>query len=406
MYKKTRVTLCVLFIVIRLFSQSDDNFRNEKLMQATRMAQEILILDSHLDVPFRLSNNFEDISVRTNHGHFDYPRAVMGGLNVAFFAVFVPSDLQKKGGAKAKAEEQIDLIYGLQNKWPEKFRVIHSTSEVKKYYPSNMILLGIGLENGAAIEDQIANLKHFYQRGIRYITLTHSKNNRICDSSFDDEKLWNGLSPFGVEVIREMNKLGIMVDVSHVSDQAFWQIVDISQAPIIASHSACRFFTPNFERNLDDEMIKAIAHKGGVIQIAFGSFFLTQEFSQRAEMIRKKVTQYVVDNNLTEQDSLTRIYIEKVKNEYPAQPGTIVDLVNHIDHVVKLVGINYVGLGSDFEGVGVLPVGIKDVSSYPEIILELLNRGYSEHEIQQICGDNFLRVWAKVEERSRQLSEY
>lgn len=406
MCRKTQAILYVLFMVIRLFSQSEDNFRNEKLVQATQMAQEILILDSHLDVPFRLSNNFEDMSMLTNRGHFDYPRAVMGGLNVAFFAAFVPSDLQKKGGAKAKAEEQIDIIYQLQNKWPEKFRVIQSTSEVKKYYPSNMVLLGIGLENGAAIEDQIENVKYFFQRGVRYITLTHSKNNRICDSSFDDEKLWNGLSPFGAEVIKEMNKLGIMVDVSHVSDQAFWQIVEVSQAPIIASHSACRFFTPNFERNLDDEMIKAIARKGGVIQIAFGSFFLTQEFSQRAELIRKKVAQYIIENNLTEQDSLARIYYEKVKNEYSARPGTIVDLVNHIDHVVKLVGINHVGLGSDFEGVGVLPEGIKDVSSYPEIILELLKRGYSEQEIQQICGDNFLRVWAKVEERSRQLSEH
>lgn len=272
--------LSVLLIITGLSCPDSGKKPEGGIMKARQLAKKIMILDSHLDVPHRLSKNYEDISLRTAKGHFDYPRAVAGGLNVAFFAVFIPASLQEKGGAKEKADQQIDLIFDLQNKWPDKFQVITSAAEARKLNSPDKILLGIGIENGAALEDDVENVKYFFDKGVRYITLTHSKNNRICDSSFEEKKNWQGVSPFGKKVIEKMNDLGIMIDVSHASDQAFWDIISISRAPVIASHSGCRTFTPDFERNLDDRIIQAIAKKGGVIQIPFGSYFLNKEFNR------------------------------------------------------------------------------------------------------------------------------
>jgi membrane dipeptidase len=193
----------------------------------------------------------------------------------------------------------------------------------------------------------------------------------------------------------------MMIDVSHASDQSFWDILRISRAPVIASHSGCRTFIPDFERNLDDNMIQAIAAKGGVIQIAFGSYFLNREFNRQGEIVRRRVSEYINENKLSEGDTASEKYYEKLRSEYPAKAGNLIDLVDQIEHVVKLVGIDYVGLGSDFDGISALPEGIADVSSYPNIIQELLKRRYSEQDIQKICGENFLRVWSEVEKLSR-----
>jgi membrane dipeptidase len=254
----------------------------------------------------------------------------------------------------------------------------------------------MGIENGAPIEGNLANLKRFYDRGIRYITLVHSKNNHICDSSFDEERKWNGLSPFGVQVVSEMNRLGMIVDISHVSDKTFYEIVELSKAPVAATHSACRCFTPGCERNMDDRMIKLLAKKGGVIQVNFGSMFVNgrvnKEFVERSRHIKE----YVKAHNLKgeEKEKYAKEYTEK----HPLSEADISDVVANIDHVVQLVGIDYVGLGSDFDGVGdSLPNGLKDVSCYPNLIHELLKKGYTEEDIRKICSDNFLRVWSEVE---------
>lgn len=396
--------LSVLLIIAGLSCQDSGKKPEAGIMKARQIAKKIMILDSHLDVPHRLSKNYEDISLRTAKGHFDYPRAVAGGLNVAFFAVFIPASLQEKGGAKEKADQQIDLIFDLQNKWPDKFQVITSAAEARKLNSPDKILLGIGIENGAALEDDVENVKYFFDKGVRYITLTHSKNNRICDSSFEEKKNWQGVSPFGKRVIEKMNDLGIMIDVSHASDQAFWDIISISRAPVIASHSGCRTFIPDFERNLDDRMIQAIAKNGGVIQIPFGSYFLNKEFNRQGEIVRKQVFEYMTEKKLSEGDTASEKYYEKLKSEFPAAAGKLTDLIDQIEYVVKLVGIDYVGLGSDFDGIAALPQGIEDVSSYPHIIQELLTRGYSEKDIRKICGENFLRVWFEVEQLSHEPS--
>jgi membrane dipeptidase len=239
-------------------------------------------------------------------------------------------------------------------------------------------------------------LKYFYDRGIRYITLAHGKANHICDSSYDPNKRWNGLSPFGKSLIPEMNKIGMIIDISHVSDSTFYQVIELSNVPVIASHSSCRYFTPGFERNMNDDMIKKLAENGGVIQINFGTYFISGDYQKKMVEMNK----YLKEHDIGRWTEEGKNYFWKFVKENDVDLGSTKMIADHIDHVVKLVGINHVGLGSDFDGISVLPNGIVDVSSYPNIIYELLKKGYSEEDIRKVCSDNFLRVWKEVEEYS------
>ncbi len=375
---------------------------DEANVKAKELAQEYIIIDTHQDVPYRLTKKMEDISQRTEHGDFDYSRARAGGLDAVFMAVYVPAEYEEEGGAYAFANEAIDMVEGFASTWPDKFIMARSAADIRKQFGAGRISLALGLENGAPIEGHLANVKHFYDRGVRYITLVHSKNNHICDSSFDDERKWHGLSPFGVEVVREMNRLGMIVDVSHVSDETFYQIMDISKAPVVATHSACRFFTPGCERNMDDDMIKLLAKKGGVIQINFGSMFVNAKVYGEFVERRKRIKEYVDAHNL--KGEARQKYGDEYVKSHPLSEADVGDVVANIDHVVKLVGIDYVGLGSDFDGVGdSLPRGLKDVSCYPNLIDELLQKGYTENDIRKICAENFLRVWSKVERKALEL---
>jgi membrane dipeptidase len=256
------------------------------------------------------------------------------------------------------------------------------------------------MENGSPIEGDLKNLRYFYDRGIRYITPAHGLSNHISDSSYDENRQWNGLSEFGTEVIREMNRLGIMVDVSHVSDEAFWQIMDISNAPAIASHSSARHFTPGFERNMSDEMIIALAEHGGVVQINFGSSFITaeaREYSTNRSLVSEIYAAEHPDlSDTVMYQQFPAIYAEE---HGPLPYATIDDVLDHFDHVVALTSVDHVGVGSDFDGVGdSLPIGLKDVASYPNLIKGLLGRGYSESDIRKILGENLLRVWQAAED--------
>jgi membrane dipeptidase len=253
------------------------------------------------------------------------------------------------------------------------------------------------MENGAPLESD-QDVEHFYKRGIRYVTLTHALDNHICDSSYDTTHTWHGLSPFGKELVVDLNRAGIMVDVSHISDEAFYQVIAISKAPVIASHSSCRYFTPGFERNMSDDMIKLLAKNGGVIQINFGSDFLNQTYREQEESTSKIIQEYLAANKLTYRDSAAHSFIRSYRRAHPIQHATVEDVVAHINHVVKLVGIDHVGIGSDFDGVGdSLPVGLEDASKYPNLIYGLLKAGYSDEDIRKICGENLLRVWSDVE---------
>lgn len=370
--------------------------------KAQELAQKYMIIDTHLDVPYRLKKKMEDISERTAGGDFDYPRAKEGGLDVAFMAVYVPAEYEGTGNAYKFANENIDMIEGFIRKWPDKFMMARSVADVKKQFGWGGISLAMGIENGTSLEGDLSNLKHFHDRGIRYITLAHSKANHICDSSFDPERKWNGLSPFGKKVVSEMNRLGMMIDVSHVSDDTFYQIIELSKAPVVATHSSCRHFIPGFERNMSDDMIKLLAEKAGVIQINFGSMFITRRVRQEWADLKKRMDEYIEANNLKGREK--EDYIEQYKREHKLQKVHVSDVASHIEHVIELVGIDYVGLGSDFDGVGDnLPQGLEDASCYPNLIYELLKKGCSEEDIEKICSGNFLRVWSQVEEIGHKL---
>ncbi len=367
--------------------------------EAQRIAQSSIIVDTHIDVPMRLATTPQDISQATDSGDFDYPRAVAGGLDAASMSIYTPASYEAEGKSKAAAETLIDLVENMVATAPDKFSIATSVADVRSQFEAGLMSLPMGMENGSPIDGELSNLKHFYDLGIRYVTPAHSLSNHLSDSSYDENRQWNGLSDFGKEAIREMNRLGIMVDVSHVSDEAFWQILEISGAPVIASHSSARFFTRGFERNMNDDMIVAIAEKGGVIQINFGSTFVSQKSRNYGDAMKAAGEKYLAEHpDLTEAfiyKSYPAIYAEE---HGPLPFASIDDVLDHFDHAVELTGIDHVGIGSDYDGVGdSLPIGLKDVSSYPNLIAGLLERGYSEEDVRKILGENLLRVWEEVE---------
>ena len=256
------------------------------------------------------------------------------------------------------------------------------------------------------MDGDIANVEYFYDRGIRYITLAHSLSNHLSDSSYDENRQWNGLSEFGKDVVREMNRLGMMVDVSHLSDEAFWQVLDVSEAPVIASHSSARHFTPGWERNMSDEMIEALAEHGGLIMINFGSAFLTREAKEYSSARWAASAAFRMEHDDLAPDEARARFKTQWEAEHGPMPfASLEDVLDHFDHVVSLVGVDYVGIGSDYDGVGdSLPTGLKDVSSYPNLVEGLLRRGYNEADIRKILGENLLRVWGEVEDYAARTS--
>ena len=398
--------LLVVFSMWSVWDVSRSESSEELLMdKANELAQKFIITDGHIDVPWRLNKGgHEDLSVRTEGGDFDYVRAKEGGLDVPFMSIYVPSSYQVTGGAKAKADSLINMVQKMADDHPDKFEVAYSPANAEAIVAAGKIALPMGMENGAPIEGDLANVAYFHERGIRYITLTHAKDNAICDSSYDTTGTHQGLSDFGVEVVAEMNKVGIMVDISHVSDNAFYQVMDITKVPAIASHSSCRHFTPGFERNMSDDMIKRLAENGGVIQINFGSSFVTQVSQDKRTANGEKVNAYAEENNLEADDSKVQEFAKQVAKDNPIFCD-VTDVADHIDHVVALAGIEHVGFGSDYDGVGdTLPYGLKDPSDFPNLIYHLLKRGYSEEDIEKICYKNVWRVWKATEEFARSQS--
>ena len=390
-----------LLLAITLFIIHSCNLDPDQSVEtkAQQISQKYIIVDSHIDLPSWLFEEFDDMRELTNTGDFDYHKAREGGLDVPFLAVYISPKYEGLIESKERADHQLDLLDKLFEKNTDIIARALTPEDVKQNFKDKKISIPIGLENGAPILGKIENLKHFYDRGIRYITVVHGKCNHICDSSYDSLRLWNGISDFGRELIPEMNKMGMIIDVSHTSEKAFYDIMEITKAPVAATHSNARHFTPGFERNLTDEMIKMIAEKGGVIQIAFGSGFITSKPNKYRNESRLAFDKFVeengLDRNSPEADGFRKEYAKS--NPYPY--ATIDELLNHFDHIVKLVGVDHVGFGSDFEGVGdSLPEGLKNVSGYPNLIAGLLDRGYSEVDIEKIMGLNFLNFWQRVQD--------
>jgi membrane dipeptidase len=360
--------------------------------KANKLAQENIIIDSHIDVPYRLEEKWVDVTKATEGGDFDYPRAKQGGLNAPFMSIYIPASLDNSANSTKLADKLIDYVEAIVGRAPNKFAIALSTADVEQQFAKGLISLPLGMENGSPIQGDLANLHHFYERGIRYITLAHSMANHISDSSYDLRRKWKGLSPFGKELVKEMNNLGILVDISHVSDDAFYQAIEISQTPVIASHSSLRAFTPGFERNMDDDMIKALGKNGGVIQINFGSTFVTKRANAWSK--NRSFEQKNAEEKFGKDSDEFKTFMTNFNKANPLPYATLESVLDHIDHVVKLIGIDHVGIGSDFDGVGdSLPTDLKDVSAYPNLIQGLLNRGYSDKNIVKILGGNFIRVW-------------
>ena len=365
--------------------------------KAVNIAKNTIIVDGHIDVPYRVKNQWVDVTKATDDGDFDYPRAVKGGLNAPFMSIYVPASLDNSPESTQLAHLLIDSVEAIVARAPDKFAIAKSPSDVKAHFEKGIISLPMGMENGSPIQGNLDNLKHFHERGIRYITLAHSQSNHISDSSYDLRRQWKGLSPFGKQLVGEMNNIGIMLDISHVSDDAFYQVVELTKVPVIASHSSLRRFTPGFERNMNDEMIKKLGDNGGVIMINFGSSFVSKEAGQwRTGLTNAR-------NALIKAEGEDSPKLEDFEAQYrkdvPYPYSTLDEVLDHIDHVVELIGVEHVGIGSDYDGVGdSLPIGLKDVASFPNLVQGLLDRNYSRDDIEKILSGNLLRVWQEVED--------
>ena len=410
---KAIVRICVLagtlIIIHSCATKTTNQLRNSTATQAwaIELSKKYIITDGHVDLPYRLTvsnfrfqREFLKIPIQSETGDFDYVRAKKGGLDAPFMSIFLPSRLQENyGSSKKMADSLINMIEGICAEHPDKFEIAHNPSDVQRIFDQGKIALPMGMENGSGIEDNLGLISYFRDRGISYITLTHAKDNRICDSSYDLTRTWGGLSSFGRQVIVEMNRQGIMIDISHVSDSAFYQTMRLTKLPVIASHSSVRKYTPGFERNMNDDMIRAMKINGGVIMINFGSTFLDKTVADQREQLRTDLQKLLDEHELNAEDEAAKPLIDKFQKENPKLFSDVKMVANHIDHVVALAGIDHVGFGSDYDGVGdSLPTGLKDVSQYPNLIAELLSRGYSEQDIEKICYKNLFRVWQAVTE--------
>jgi membrane dipeptidase len=368
--------------------------------EVKRVHRSAILMDTHNDVTSRTVAGF-DIGERTDRGHTDVARLREGGVGAQFFAVFVAASYTKDNRSAHRALEMIDTVrHDIVERYPTEFQFATTAAQIEQAHSSGKIAALTGIEGGHAIEDSLRLLRDFYDLGVRYMTLTHVNTNDWADSSgdMDDPKVQhhNGLTPFGKDVVREMNRLGMMVDISHVSDKTFWDALETSSAPIIASHSSARAIS-NIPRNMTDEMIVALAKKGGVVQINLGCDFLSQKSADAAAPLREKFRALMAspEGQKLSQDELRKRFAA----EQEGMPrATLDDVVAHIDHIVRIAGVDAAGIGSDFDGVGCTPSGLDDVSKFPNLTRALLENGYSEGDIRKIYGGNLLRAMRAVEQ--------
>lgn len=374
--------------------------------EVERVHRSAILIDTHNDVTsFTVAGS--DIGKADPKRHTDLPRMKKGGMAAQFFAVYVAASYVKGNRSAHRALEMIDTVkHDIVERYPNDFQFATTAQGIRDAHRQGKIAALMGIEGGHAIEDSLRLLRRFYDEGVRYMTLTHSNSNNWADSSGDGSKPHDGLTPFGEKVVAEMNRLGMMVDISHVSDAAFWDVIRVSKAPPFASHSSARALA-NVPRNMTDEMIVALARKGGVIQINFACQFLSQKSADASAASQARIAAKVLEveekhkNDPRGLREARQTAIREVQREFPPVPATIEDVVAHIDHVVQIAGVDAVGIGSDFDGVGCVPVGLSDVSMWPNLTRALLERGYSQSDIQKIYGENLLRVMSANERVAR-----
>lgn len=371
--------------------------------EALRIHRSAILVDGHNDLPWALrtkaGSSFEklDISRPQKDLHTDIPRLLQGGVGAQFWSVFVPAETAKNGVALHETLEQIDLVKRMIRRYPAVFEQARTADDVARIRKAGRIACLMGAEGGHSIEGSIAVLRMLHELGVRYMTLTHSDTNDIADAATDAPR-YGGLSPFGEEVVREMNAIGMLVDISHVSAETMEDVLRISRAPVIASHSSCFALAPH-ARNVPDGVLAKIAANGGVVMLNFFPGFLVESSARTMagmfDLARKVRAEHP-------DEAEAQKALDDLRRANPIDRGSVRTLVDHIDHAVKIAGIDHVGLGSDFDGIPTTPEQLEDVSFYPYITQEMLNRGYTEEEIRKVLGGNILRVLREAEKVARE----
>lgn len=406
---KSSFNLILLSLFLVVSCQNNKNLSNEALLKSALMLhKEMATIDTHNDTPLEFLRFGFDFSGEKNTARgsrVDLLKMEKGGLDAAFFAVFIRQEdctPEKYKMVNKRAFEILDAVHAQVAKYPNRVELATAPDDIYRIKKEGKRSIYIGVENGYPIGTDISMLKKFYDQGARYVTLCHTKNNQICASSTDKDSLNDkGLSDFGREVVKEMNRLGMIVDVSHISDKSFCDVLQLSAVPVIASHSCSRAVCNN-PRNLSDEMLIKLAERGGVVQMCILSDYVKKvaKDSKRDSARRALFEKYKGFQNLTpQQDSMATAEWYLLEEKYPQKLATVADVVNHIDHMVKVMGIDHVGIGTDFDGGGGVD-GCKDASQMINITVELLRRGYSDKEIKKIWGENFLRVFRQVQDYS------
>jgi membrane dipeptidase len=395
MQKRIASALLVLALATPLFAA-------RKAKVVAKAAPPAITVDTHADTPSEFLDHPFDLGALNSRGHFDYPRMKAGGLDAEFFAAYVPAKYANKGAA-AYCLKIMETIHEMADNYPSWVRFATSTSGIRAAVADNRRAILIGIEGGHAIEDSLDLLRAFYRFGARYMTLTHTNTNNWADSSTDEAK-HNGLTPFGKQVVLEMNRLGMLVDISHVADKTFFDVIEVSKAPVIASHSSSRALA-NVPRNMTDDMLRALAKNGGVAMVNFYPVFLSDEVAKASKARDEKLKPEIAALKAKDPDEGTE-YQEGVRKLMAANPLPKVSwtvIVDHIDHMVKVAGIDHVGIGSDFDGIPSTPEGMEDVSKLPAIPAELKRRGYSDTDVKKIMGENFMRVFGEAERVAKEL---
>jgi membrane dipeptidase len=407
--KNIKIILFFMLAVL-VVSGHAEKVAEKRVKKAAEIHERVLTVDTHVDTPFMLDRKDFDIGKmndpRKRGGKVDFPRMKKGGLDAIFFAVFVGQAIRTaEGNEKAKNEALriFDRLHKTVKKYPDLVELALTADDAYRVEKTGKRALFIGIENGYPVGKDITLVKKFYDLGARYITLCHTRNNDICDSSTDRKgPEHNGLSEFGKQVVQEMNRLGMLIDVSHMSDKSFYDVLELSTAPVVASHSCARALCDS-PRNLADDMLKKLAKKEGVIQVCFVQDYVKElpQPPQRAEafkVLRQKYRSYETMSESEKQKA--RKEWMSINEKYPPNLATVKDFMDHIDHIVKVAGIDHVGIGTDFDGGGALK-DCFDVSRMGNITLELVKRGYTEEQIRKIWGGNFMRVFRDVEKAAR-----
>jgi membrane dipeptidase len=401
---KTSALLLVCLIAFPVAGQTRDERTWQRALQIQRRA---IVIDTHNDITTPMTNDDYDLGgTPPTPYRTSIERMKKGGLTAEFFSLYVKPWYVEHGGAARRTLDMIDSVYRAIERHPRDLMLATSAADIRRAKQQGKIAALMGIEGGHAIEDSLPTLREFYRLGVRYMTLTWNNTNNWADSN-RGPATHHGLSDFGKEVVREMNRLGMLVDISHVSDETMNAALDVSKAPIIASHSSARALS-NVPRNIPDDILRRIAKNGGVVQVNFYSLFVDEKTvrpQSDARDARIKAQQAAIDEKYKDDPERRAEESDKLEAANPLPPLPISKLIDHIDHIVKVAGIDHVGIGADFDGANDMPEGAQDVSMLPNITYELLKRGYSEPDIRKILGENLLRVMAQAERVSRTMSK-